>query len=1436
MSYLSGRIPELLIIPVICGTEQGTAFFIEESRLLTARHVVRGYFNSKSAPDQILLKLPGRDVLCKAEELMKGGVTIDVAILTIVDGEDYKSEDVLTLLKDEFVRDLSLKVYGYPREVAMGETLVTLDVRNRLTVNSWNDRTVVREDKLELKYYDGLSGAPVVNKEGRVVGIVTIQINQTLSYLSVEKLQSHLDDKGVVYDTDWETEDDTLLGLGRSYQFCGEAVKTVGDRYMPQLHQPDDALTLFLDKCTDAKKIEEKARLAEKLALFVSQLSQKKKDIIRDDLKISKALDYDLLIENGFTLLEKCCYYIGSGRFRNHLSMTEDITFNKLDYEMEVDGFDWARGKHVNNICLIGKAGAGKTHTLCHYSLHKQEQANIYIFFGTDFKPHESVIGYIKDTVCQGKTFEDYNQGLLEKGRYAVIIIDAINEGLGCSFWNNNLGGLRSELEHYSQFRLIISVRTPFDQELVDLSEERNWKIRRIDGFVDQNQAIDDYFNYYKVDQWYKGTNIEGFKNPLFLKIFCETYHSMTDEERRNATKRTLYKKYVSKKNDVVSDLVDEDPEINITDRYLSKLANYSVFYAHCNPLLRPKARIIGQRLCPGRFWKKDLMHACLSTNLLLDDRSAEGEKAVMFEYDNLGDYYKAEQWLVSKMDSERIVEWIVDEDEYLRRHQEVPRQKFEGAVKALFDCWWHAQEDVSKFRQLQSDGSLYNLYLEFLNESDIPLKTYLDLAVRLDKDQVNPIQLIRDFDSVSLDKTLQIHAKLLAYPTVGNRDVIWTRYVNQMYDIHGDEYVGPVPVEEDPEQEISDEERKYLICTTWMLSSSHPRFRAILIRKIWKILRFHKSLVEWLMGLFEDVNDPYVQAGLYCALYGVVLISLDKELLKSIAGRVYHRFYEHDNDVPQDLIVRQWTLKIIERAFYLDKTCDYWTRIKTPFRPFPFDETAVPDYWEVKSNRSFFGLQQGSMMMHASIYSLEDFNRYIIGTNSHSNSTDYYTRADDGKYYGVPLNDIMAELAYYIVKVFGWNDKLGYLDNGKYSISRSHNEKERIGKKFQWLAWYRLNARMMDVCRVSREQYFYGDKAEEKDLTKTPMPWNSSEVSRFDPTLDSTLVYTAEAGLKGTEILQIAGGNEEDWINNNAYLPVFRYKAQDENDIEYVLLMGYDKGKGEDGKETFLFINGGFVHQEDAGKYAEWSKNQNFYGRWMPERRGMTEFLWSEYPWSDAYKTVNEGYEVWEQPQDCPVKMMLSYEAQLQEDWEGIDNDKEYLTTVYMPCREMMEQKNLYCSEIRGVIKSSTDHKKVVAVNTGSGNCINGLFVRKDVLDEYLRANGYEMFYYLLGEKVQRIGSINSIMKELSAAYQYKSDGNLETIQPMRVIERELPKRAKHSPVRAAELRKKNDEEGLTTREMLELAEMDGEETEGNFIDAMKQIDAEEADNTEQV
>ena len=165
-----------------------------------------------------------------------------------------------------------------------------------------------------------------------------------------------------------------------------------------------------------------------------------------------------------------------------------------------------------------------------------------------------------------------------------------------------------------------------------------------------------------------------------------------------------------------------------------------------------------------------------------------------------------------------------------------------------------------------------------------------------------------------------------------------------------------------------------------------------------------------------------------------------------------------------------------------------------------------------------------------------------------------------------------------------------------------------------------------------------------------------------------------------------------------------------------------------------------------------------------------MIEYLWNDYPWADAYKSTFE-HEVWSRPQDCPCEIMLSYEAQLQEDWEGVGRENEYLSTVYAPCEEMMEQMGLYCSEVRGVVKSEHDDT-VVALNTGHGNCINGLFIRRVVLNEYLRRNSYVMFYYVLGEKFLKLGEMNASIKDLSAAYQYCEDGEVVEIQKMKVIE----------------------------------------------------------------
>lgn len=1371
MSYLNAKIAERLVVPVQCEASCGTAFFIGPTQLLTARHVVKAHFQSSEMPVYIIVS--GKRILCRAEEMSLPNEAIDIALLTIVN--DFEATEFLTLLCDDFVPNLSLCVCGYPEEVAMGMNLVNLKVKNRLKIDGgvWNDRALVREDTLHLHHYDGLSGSPVISKSGRVVGIVVIQINETLSYLSIEKIQQHLKLKGIHYDKDWAKDDITTLGSGRSHQQCEDAVATIHDRYMPDLHQQDKELESILDYIANKKAAEDCVQKAKALAECISEMPSSIKDSIRDKLKIGQELNVELLSENGWDLLHRSYDYIETHPFQSVNEWERIIILNNKAYQLQTEDFKRLKLIGIKNLCLIGTAGSGKTHNLCNFSLTSQDKANIYLFFGTNFSEHESAISHIKNVVCQDLSIEDYNQGLKEKGRYAVIVIDALNEGLGCYYWNNNLGALRSELERYDHFRLIVSIRMPFDKEINDFANIENWQVHSIKGFVDKEKAIDAYFTKYKIDRKYLKQKIEAFKNPLFLKMFCETFHSMSTIERSKVNKMLLYKHYVTKKNGQVSDIVNEDPEMNIADKYLSKLAHYSVYYGHYNPVTRGKARQYAKRMAPYRLWSQDLMHACLTANLLLDDRSHWGESIIMFEYENLGDYYKTEILLKSNLTTNELLKWIKSEKSYLERHPEEPSENFRNSIKALFNCWHHEGKDVSKERLIQKGGSLYELYYESLIESEISPQQLVEILLKLDHDEINPLQLIKNFDEVSLEDAMKIHEKLKAYKNVGSRDLIWTHYVNQMYEMYGDDFLSEVPLEQDHTQKVSDEEKQYLICITWMLASSHPKFRALIIRKLRKILNIHKTLILWIVKLFEEVNDPYVTGGLFCAICGVVLPSRDNKLTSCIAKHIYHQYYEHNETVPQDLIVRQWTLKIIERAYYLDNTCDYWNRIKPPFKAHQIDRNKIPNYDEVKGQRGYFGLQQGSMMMHNSIYGFEDFNRYIIGTNSRHGSSDFFKLVEDGKYQSVMLKDIMAEMAYYILNVFGWNDKLGYWDNGKYSWDRSHNGQERIGKKFQWLAYYRVCARLADSCRTSKEQYYYKDEPDEDDLAEHPYPWNISEVSRFDPTLDveyNTALKTCNLRI---DKQMIQGVNDDKWIDRNEYLPVFRSLAIHETGNEYVLLMGYDTVQ-QDVKETFLFSNACFIRIEDKDKFAKWAKVQNFYGRWMPERRVRTEYLWNDYPWADAYKSSFE-HETWSKPENCPCDIMLSYEAQLQEDWEGIDREDEYFSNVYAPCKEIMEQMKLYCSEIRGIVKSESDDN-FAALNTGHSDGIKGLFIRRDILNKFLSENGYVMFYYVLGEKLLKLEGINTIIRDLSAAYLYDETGELVEIQKMRVVDMKKP------------------------------------------------------------
>ena len=132
---------------------------------------------------------------------------------------------------------------------------------------------------------------------------------------------------------------------------------------------------------------------------------------------------------------------------------------------------------------------------------------------------------------------------------------------------------------------------------------------------------------------------------------------------------------------------------------------------------------------------------------------------------------------------------------------------------------------------------------------------------------------------------------------------------------------------------------------------------------------------------------------------------------------------------------------------------------------------------------------------------------------------------------------------------------------------------------------------------------------------------------------------------------------------------------------------------------------------------------------------------------------------------------LKLSYEAQLQENWFGLDDSNVRFRYVRMPNHHIMKYLKLYTAE-RGVVRDISTNE-VVSINIKIGS-LRGLAIRKKYLLKYLTNYGYALVYYSLGEKLVRIKNNYQILGmsyNLSGSYSYE-DGHIKDIQPIHISE----------------------------------------------------------------
>ena len=268
-----------------------------------------------------------------------------------------------------------------------------------------------------------------------------------------------------------------------------------------------------------------------------------------------------------------------------------------------------------------------------------------------------------------------------------------------------------------------------------------------------------------------------------------------------------------------------------------------------------------------------------------------------------------------------------------------------------------------------------------------------------------------------------------------------------------------------------------------------------------------------------------------------------------------------------------------------------------------------------------------------------------------------------------------------------GWTaERFGDFDQMvNWRSGREASKPERIGKKYQWIAYHEILAYIADHYQY-RERY-----AGEYAKRRYEGPWQ--ELLRdIDP---SSILKSTPGGTSLGPHNPSWWGNErydawhegighQDWLGNCENLPDIERLLEvsnPTNGARWFNVNGnflwrqphpadeepYERNR----RELWIGVTAYFVRTEDVGDFMTWAETVDFWGRWMPEPPEGYSLYMGEYGWSPAFRHLHpdclEG-EDWVRPQtrdreECPVegqrkcppkcsaKMSLGYAAMVSDD-----------------------------------------------------------------------------------------------------------------------------------------------------------------------------------------
>ena len=337
-----------------------------------------------------------------------------------------------------------------------------------------------------------------------------------------------------------------------------------------------------------------------------------------------------------------------------------------------------------------------------------------------------------------------------------------------------------------------------------------------------------------------------------------------------------------------------------------------------------------------------------------------------------------------------------------------------------------------------------------------------------------------------------------------------------------------------------------------------------------------------------------------------------------------------------------------------------------------------------------------------------------------------------------------------------GWTvERFGEFDRNVKCYTwyrQSANKSECIGRKYQWIAYHELHARLSDNFKMIEDK-FDGRSTEYKGLWNIGVQYNIDSSNLLQKTQrENWRPHTNNWWFPIKFDSWEEPSDEVEWLKENKNLPCIQdiiEVANPEDDSRWLTLNGFYQWEqsipiGADRhdvkrRDLWYMLKSYLVKKTHSTKLMNWARKQTWMNRWMPESSASYEVLLGEFFWSPIFKDQDYcyyDYQGWTRGSGnkIPTEVLVTNDEYGRES-SGLDGSIDDSIFIDLPCSFLVDDMKLDWRGIEGYWYD--DKGRLVALDpTVRYRGPQVLLFQRDMLINFLERHELTLFWTLLGQK----------------------------------------------------------------------------------------------------